>query len=61
MVFMFLFSQHDIHTALFLLPHVIMYALLDGNQEDLSEVSTDEVPLVVQTAKHFVSSFVLLP
>ncbi|KAK3744393.1 hypothetical protein QZH41_012155, partial [Actinostola sp. cb2023] len=39
--------KHDIHTALFLLPHVIMYALLDGNQEDLSEIHAEIMSVLV--------------
>ena len=30
--------QHDVKTALFLLPHVLLYLLLDGTQEDVEEV-----------------------
>ena len=30
--------QHDVKTALFLLPHVLLYVLLDGTQEDVEEV-----------------------
>lgn len=32
------FFQHDVKTALFLLPHVLLYVLLDGTQEDVEEV-----------------------
>ena len=32
--------QHDVKTALFLLPHVLLYLLLDGTQEDVEEVSS---------------------
>ena len=31
--------QHDVKTALFLLPHVLLYVLLDGTKEDVEEVS----------------------
>ena len=34
-----LFLQHDVKTALFLLPHVLLYVLLDGTKEDVEEVS----------------------
>ena len=34
--------QHDVKTALFLLPHVLLYVLLDGSQEDAEEVSMDQ-------------------
>ena len=30
--------QHDVKTALFLLPHVLLYVLLDGTQDDVEEV-----------------------
>jgi len=30
--------KHDVKTALFLLPHVLLYVLLDGTQEDVEEV-----------------------
>ena len=45
----FLFcNQHDVTTALFLLPHVLLFSLLDGTEED-----TEEVRLMRQSTSSF--------
>ena len=33
-----LLFKHYVNTALFLLPHVLLYVLLDGTQDDSEEV-----------------------